>query len=95
MKNSDSSFEEELETLRSKLLVVDDRILDAIGDRFALVRKIGELKQTYHKPIEDLSREEANLQRHLLRTKGKLPSDFVSELLKVLLKWSKIVQSKN
>ena len=59
-----------LEKLRNKINEVDDKILDLLAQRAAVVSEIGMHKDT-NKTVVDLDREETILNRLLNKTKGE------------------------
>jgi len=63
---------ERLEELRTRILEVDEALVDLIGERRALVLEIGRLKAALGLPVLDPAREAAVVRRaaELARTRG-------------------------
>lgn len=51
-----------LEELRAEIDIIDNKIVDLLGERAKLVQKIGEIKLN-HKGVKDAGREEQILRR--------------------------------
>ncbi len=76
---------EELETLRNKINLIDDEILNLLSNRSEIVLKIGKYKTK--EKVVDLDREQRILNRLLNKSKGLYSKDTIVRL------WREIFQS--
>ena len=84
----------ELERLRGKLREIDDVIMDQVSARMDIVREVGRWKNAQGIPIQDLAQEAANLNRHRMRLKKKIPPQMIEELTDVLTKYARLEQEQ-
>ena len=80
-----------LEKLRNKINEVDDKILDLLAQRAAVVSEIGMHKNT-NKTVVDLDREETILNRLLNKTKGEYSKDTIIRIWRELFQASSKLQ---
>ena len=80
-----------LEKLRNKINEVDDKILDLLAQRAAVVSEIGMHKDT-NKTVVDLDREETILNRLLNKTKGEYSKDTIIRIWRELFQASSKLQ---
>jgi len=85
----------ELDSLRSEIDDVDEKILNAISDRFKVITKIGEFKKENNTTILQPDRWFEILKtRGLIGSQLKLNDPFVDQLLKLIHKESVLLQTK-
>lgn len=82
----------ELETLREKITILDNELLEMIEERNALSEEIAEIKKENDLPVEDLKREENVIKQRKMHT--SLDGEFVESLMKLIIKESKKAQNK-
>jgi chorismate mutase len=82
----------ELETLREKITLIDNELLEMLEDRIELAKEIAEVKIENNIPIEDLKREEEVIKQRKMHT--SLDGEFVESLMKLLIQESKKAQNK-
>lgn len=90
----DNSVKRELETLRRKLDIIDQKIVSLLAKRQAEVERVVKLKKTHNLPVYHPAREE-NLISHL-RNQGAeagLDSDYIEELYRRILRQSRVEQT--
>jgi len=90
----DNSVKRELETLRRKLDIIDQKIVSLLAKRQAEVEHVVKLKKTHNLPVYHPAREE-NLISHL-RNQGAeagLDSDYIEELYRRILRQSRVEQT--
>lgn len=65
-----------LQTLRSEIDAIDERIIDLLARRFAVTRQVGQLKAHHALPAVDAERESAQQLRYeqLARANGLAPA---------------------
>ena len=80
-----------LEELRQKINGIDDRILDLLAERAAVVSEIGKYKDT-NKTVVDLDREDTILNRLLNKTKGEYSKDTIIRIWRELFQASSKLQ---
>lgn len=80
-------------TAREQIDAIDETIVRLIGERFAIVRRIGELKQRQHKPVQDPKREtELYVRLHHLAQQHGVPLEVVVHVYDYLMTESRKVQ---
>jgi len=79
---------QELTALRERMDRVNDRLVDTMGEFFAIADAIGEVKDRHGLPHQDLAREAEMKTRVLLRNRGPLTAAHLSELFNHLLRLS-------
>lgn len=82
----------ELETLREKMTLIDNELLEIIEERIEIAKEIAEVKIENNIPMEDLKREEEIIKQRKLHT--SLNDEFVESLMKLLISESKKAQNK-
>jgi len=90
----DNSVKRELEALRRKLDIIDQKIVSLLAKRQAEVERVVKLKKTHNLPVYHPAREE-NLISHL-RNQGAeagLDSDYIEELYRRILRQSRVEQT--
>ena len=80
-----------LEKLRQKINDVDDRILDLLAQRAAVVSEIGKFKDNT-KTVVDLDREQIILDRLLHKAKGEYSKDTIIRIWRELFQASSKLQ---
>jgi len=80
-----------LEKLRKNINDVDDRILDLLAQRAAIVSDIGKHKDI-NKTVVDLDREQTILNRLLHKTSGEYPKDTIIRIWRELFQASSKLQ---
>jgi len=88
-------FMKKIFKLRKQIDAVDLKILKLIALRRKLAREIGKTKKTYKLPIQDKKRELFIIKsRAKITKKLKLPQKLTSELFKIIMSDSKLVQNR-
>lgn len=84
----------QLQELRERIDVVDERLLKALAERWKLAEEIGKLKKQLILPLEDKEREKEILEKRKLQSTemGEEDTVFIEELFALLFKKSKEVQ---
>lgn len=89
-------FQKEIEPLRRKIDSVDKKILDAIAERFLLVKKVGTLKAKYKIPPLQKARWQEVLRRNIEYGKSlSLNEDFVKDIYERFHKEALEIEEKN
>ncbi len=82
-----------LQDLRSKIDVVDDRLLRLLSDRMGIAREISELKKLEERQIIDSAREKEVLEKIEKKSKKlNLPEKEVREIWQQIFKLSHHIQ---
>lgn len=77
----------DLAAFRSAIDALDAQLLETLANRFAVTRQVGQYKATHELPVQDSSREQAQLERlRGLATEHGLDPDFVAELWTLLFR---------
>ncbi len=90
----DNSIKRELETLRRKLDIIDQKIVSLLAKRHAEVERVVALKKAHNLPVYHPAREE-NLISHC-RNQGAeagLDPDYIEELYRRILRQSRVEQT--
>jgi chorismate mutase len=75
-----------LDALRTKIDDVDNRLIDALADRFRLSRDVGALKARQHLPLVDAGRESVIGARIRQRAEARgAPADLVAAIYRLIL----------
>jgi chorismate mutase len=82
----------ELETLREKITILDNELLEMLEERIELSKEIAEVKIENDMPMEDLKREEEIIKQRKMHT--SLDGEFVESLMKLIIAESKKAQNK-
>lgn len=82
----------ELETLREKMTLIDNELLEIIEERIELAKEIAEVKVENNMPMEDLKKEEEIIKQRKMHT--SLDGEFVESLMTLLISESKKAQNK-
>ena len=83
-----------LELLRNNINSIDDKILDLLRNRAAIVTEIGEQKKSYI-DVVDYEREQKVLDRILKNTKAKYSKDSIVRIWREIFQASTKLQEKN
>ncbi len=70
-------YQDELETYRSQIDVLDRRLLDLLNERTAVVEQIGRIKQERKMGVYEPKREDQVYANILTHNRGPLPHDAV------------------
>ena len=88
-------IEPELDKLRQKIDVIDDRIVSQLAERRKLVEEVVQLKKKYCLPVYHPAREENLIsQRRKQGSSEGLDPDFIEELFRLILRHSRVSQSQ-
>lgn len=79
----------ELEELRRKINLLDDRLNKTLKKRLDIVKGVGRLKKKNNMPIRNLEREEEIIQRAV---KSNLPERFARKIYGIIFEDSVIMQ---
>ncbi len=71
----------ELEELRRKINLLDDRLNETLKKRLDMVNEVGRLKKKNNMPIRNLDREEEIIQRAV---KSNLPERFARKIYNII-----------
>jgi monofunctional chorismate mutase len=77
---------------RAEIDKIDAEIIKLLKKRFELSRGIGKIKRQLKKDIEDGNRDREVLNNYRKRADNKLSEDFLEDLVRLILKYSKEVQ---
>ncbi len=78
----------ELQALRARMDEVNERLVDALCEFYAIAESIGEVKDRLGMPHQDLAREAEMRTRVLLRNRGPLTAAALTELFNHVLRLS-------
>ncbi len=93
MNNND--IEGELEQLRRRIDVLDDRLVFLLAERKKLVEEVIQLKKKYHLPVYHPAREENLISRRRQQGSNEgFDPDFIEELFRLILRQSRVSQSR-
>ncbi len=82
-----------LEENRDKIEEIDKRIIQLLGERLVLVKKIGKIKRENNLSIEDVEREEKIKEEYKKIAKEyNLDPEELWQVFNKILEWSKKVQ---
>jgi chorismate mutase len=80
------SYQEEIEKYRTEINRLNEEILNEIGERVQVARKIGEIKKRYGKPIVDREREEKVIEQvQKLAEERELDPERVSAIFRKII----------
>jgi monofunctional chorismate mutase len=81
-----------IKTARAEIDEIDAEIIKLLKKRFELSREIGKIKRQLKKDIEDGNRDQEVVNNYRKRAENKLSEDFLEDLVRLILKYSKEVQ---
>jgi len=84
----------EIETLRQKLDLIEDKLISLLNERVEYVLEIGRIKRAQGLPITDPKREEAILNRVAQKNQGPMSDEFVKEIFKKIIEESIKMESR-
>jgi len=84
----------EIENLRQKLDLIEDKLISLLNERVKYVLEIGKIKREQGLPITDPKREEAILNRVAQKNTGPMSDEFVKEIFKKIIEESIKMESR-
>jgi chorismate mutase len=78
----------EIEALRQKLDLIEDKLISLLNERAEHVLEIGKIKREKGLPIEDLKREEIILNRVMQKNHGPASNEFIKGIFKRIMEES-------
>ena len=88
-------IEQELEQLRQKIDTLDKQLVSLLAERRELVAEVMQLKKKHQLPVYHPAREENLIsQRRKQACQEGLDPDFIEELYRLILRYSRVSQSK-
>ena len=85
LKSKKLPLEKTLASMRVKIDAADLQLLNALGDRFKAVEKVGKVKNQHGLPLYQKARWEAVVEDRLKKAKRfKVSEDFTRKLLKLI-----------
>lgn len=85
--------DQHINQLRTHIDDLDERIVELIGQRFEIVRKIGELKQAADKEIHDPEREsKLYIRMHHMSQQYHVPLEVIVHIYDYLMNESRKIQ---
>ncbi|MCL2282483.1 MAG: chorismate mutase [Fibromonadales bacterium] len=78
----------EIEALREKLDVIEDKLIELLNERAKYVLEIGKIKHEQKLPITDLQREESILSRVAEKNQGPMSNEFMQDIFKKIIEES-------
>ena len=88
-------YQDELETYRSQIDVLDRRLLDLLNERTAVVEQIGRIKQERKMGVYEPKREDQVYANILTHNRGPLPHDAVKRIFERIIDEMRTVQRNN
>ena len=70
----------DLSEWRARIDAVDERLIELINQRMQYVLEIGRLKRLHGKPVQDLERERAILERLIAHNQGPISAQAIVDL---------------
>jgi len=86
---------DELEKYRIQIDAVDQRLLDLLNERTAIVEQIGRVKQERQLAVYEPKREDQVYANVLSHNRGPLPSDAVKRIFERIIDEMRNLQKKN
>jgi chorismate mutase/prephenate dehydratase len=83
-----------IKTARAEIDEIDAEIIKLLKKRFELSREIGKIKRQLKKDIEDGNRDQEVVNNYRKRAENKLSEDFLEDLVRLILKYSKEAQKE-
>jgi len=78
----------EIEALRQKLDLIEDKLISLLNERAKYVLEIGKIKHEKGLPIKDLKREKMILNRVVKKNSGPVSDEFIKNIFKKIIKES-------
>jgi len=78
----------EIEALRQKLDLIEDKLISLLNERAKYVLEIGKIKHEKGLPIEDLKRENLILNRVVEKNPGPVSNEFVKDIFEKIIRES-------
>jgi chorismate mutase len=78
----------EIEALRQKLDLIEDKLILLLNERAEYVLEIGKIKRENGLPIEDLKREEIILNRIAQKNLGPVSDEFIKDIFRKVIEES-------
>ena len=78
----------EIEVLRQKLDIIEDKLITLLNERAEYVLEIGKIKHEQGLPITDSQREEVILNRVMQKNKGPMSNEFVKDIFQKIIEES-------
>jgi chorismate mutase len=75
----------EIEALRQKLDLIEDKLISLLRERAEYVLEIGRIKHEKGLPIEDLKREKVILDRVAHKNPGPFSDEFIKDIFKRII----------
>jgi chorismate mutase len=85
----------EIEILRQKLDLIEDRLILLLNERAGYVLEIGKIKRERGLPIEDLKRQEIILSRVMQKNPGPVSDEFMKDIFKRIIEESIKLENDN
>ncbi|WP_457553250.1 bifunctional chorismate mutase/prephenate dehydrogenase [Desulfobacula sp.] len=94
MEKDKLTFDKEIIPLRTRIDVIDSKILDLLAQRQAQVEKVVKLKKKHHIPVYHPAREEDLISKlRAYAGKSNIDPDFMEDLYRVILRQSRVNQT--
>ncbi|MDR2555394.1 MAG: chorismate mutase [Fibromonadaceae bacterium] len=78
----------EIEALRQKLDLIEDKLILLLNERAKYVLEIGKIKHEKGLPIEDLKRQEIILNRVVQKNSDPISDEFIKNIFKKIIEES-------
>jgi len=78
----------EIEALRQKLDLIEDKLILLLNERAKYVFEIGKIKHEKGLPIEDPKRQEIILNRVVQKNPGPVSNEFIKDIFEKIIKES-------
>jgi len=78
----------EIEALRQKLDLIEDKLILLLNERAKYVLEIGKIKHEKGLPIEDPKRQEIILNRVVQKNPGPVSNEFIKDIFEKIIKES-------